>query len=92
MERIFTIDFEYSLEEVRKTVQLTASVEQSDKTRSYRVYNIGTSVHAQVLPDQRIRKLKNQWVHMDSNRESKLSLAIGQVIDRVLSSNIQNAE
>jgi len=80
MSEIIEIEFCYTLDGTSKQIHLCAQAEASSKV-SFIIRNIKTSSGHQVLPDQRIKKIKGLWVHTDSEKETYLSQAIGNGIE-----------
>lgn len=83
MSEIIEIEFCYNLDGTSKQIHLFAQAEANSKG-SFIVRNIKTSGGNQILPDQRIKKIKGLWVHTDSEKESYLSQVIGNGIEAKL--------
>jgi hypothetical protein len=81
----YSIDFNYQLEDSKIIVPLTAEVEKHHSAPYYLIKNFkaGSSIQASILPDLTIKKKKGRWVHLDSGKESQLSMLIGKSIERL---------
>lgn len=79
----FTISFRFTADDGRLVVQLDADVEQHRSKVLYIVRNFRPhgSTGQSVLPEVRITKRSGRWVHVDSEKETDLSEAIGTAID-----------
>lgn len=76
------IEFVFSLDEARLVMQLSADVEVHHSDLFYVVKNIRRKDReTPLLPEIAIKKIRSRWVHVDSEKESKLSEAAGQAID-----------
>ncbi|HEV2353943.1 MAG TPA: hypothetical protein VGR89_06860 [Puia sp.] len=80
----FFVEFEFSADQGRLKVHLTADVEIHHSDVYYVVKNFRTASHEHLLPDVRIKKLQGKWVHTDSEKGTAISEAVGQAIDRHL--------
>jgi hypothetical protein len=79
----FSITFLFTADAGRLVVPLDADVEQHRSQTFYSVKNFrpqGTNGPG-ILPEVRIRKKAGRWVHVDSEKETDLSEAIGAAID-----------
>ena len=64
-------------------IRLAADVEKHHSQVYYVVKNFqGPGRPGSILPDIRIRKLENRWVHSDSEWPSDLAEAVGRAIDQ----------
>ena len=81
----YSIAFEYQLEDSNLIVPLTADVEVHHSETYYIVKNFKTRSHRQasVLPDLIIGKKNGRWVHLDSEKESHLSIQVGKSIEAI---------
>ncbi|HUB59108.1 MAG TPA: hypothetical protein VL978_00320 [Puia sp.] len=79
----FTITFLFKADAGRLVVPLDADVEQHRSLKFYSVKNFRPqgSDGPGILPEVRIRKSSGRWVHVDSEKETDLSEAIGAAID-----------
>jgi hypothetical protein len=93
--RPFEIKFDFPVASSNLKISLTATAELHHSEPYYLVQNFYLTdsekkqgFHS-FLPDQEIKRIKRNgiyvWVHKDSERESELSLAIGEGIESVLS-------
>ena len=82
----FLVDFEFSADQGRLKVHLTADVEVHHSDVYYIVKNFRTASHEHLLPDVRIKKLHGNWVHTDSEKGTAISEAAGKAIDQYLAS------
>jgi hypothetical protein len=80
MPGLFKIEFDYLIDGIPKAIHLYAEVEGVSEL-TYIVSDIKSNNKNQVLPLQKIKKVNNQWVHLDSERETALSQAIGKGIE-----------
>lgn len=88
MNNTFVIEFDFPLEYTSIIIRLQAMAEQTD-TSSYRVHSFrhpsAPANSAHLLPDQRVicseQNGYKSWVHLDSEKETALSMAIGRAID-----------
>ena len=83
----FDVDFDYALSE-NITIRLTANVQLRHSTPHYVVSNFHFKHNpsgSPLLDDVNIVALRNKksisWVHVDSRKETVLSLAIGKAIE-----------
>lgn len=81
----FHIAFAFIVDPQFPEVQLTADVEVHHSTLFYVVKNFRVPRHGDriVLPGISIKKVNDQWVHLDSGQPTSLSRAAGQAIDAV---------
>jgi len=84
----FRVEFDFALEEIPRTIHLTASVELHDPESYYLITDIMGCSNKVVLPNQYIQKMGNEWVHTDSQKPSNLSLIIGKAIDKELAMGV----
>jgi hypothetical protein len=79
----FTVGFKYLADNGRLVVSLDAEVEYIPQRNFYSVKNFRPrgSAGPSVLPEVCIRKNKDRWIHIDSEKETDLSEAIGIAID-----------
>jgi hypothetical protein len=79
----FTVSFEYTADNGRLVVSLDADVEYIPQRKFYIIKNFRPRGLAgpSVLPEVCIRKNKDRWIHIDSEKETDLSEAIGIAID-----------
>jgi hypothetical protein len=79
----YAISFQTRLEHTDKLISLTANVEVHHSETSYHIRDFKTFSNPSraVLPDIQIKKVRGKWVHCDSEKESKLSIEVGKVID-----------
>jgi hypothetical protein len=80
----YTIAFNFKLENSNLSVPLTAEVEQHHSETYYIVRKFKVASHSRdfVLPNISIKKKNGQWVHVDSEKETRLSTMVGQMIER----------
>lgn len=93
MRQPFEIKFEFPVAHSSLTISLKATAELHDQDAYYIINNfsleepLANGNGLSVLPAQEIklsrRGNKTIWVHKDSDRESLLSLAIGEAIEKV---------
>ena len=76
----FRVQFDFTMEEIARTIHLTASVEMHDSERFYLITDIMSSSNTVVLPNQYIQKVEDKWVHVDSQKSTNLSTIIGRAI------------
>jgi len=79
----YTIAFTYLLDNGKFKVDLIADVEAIEPHTLYSIRNFRTSRSSEryVLPDIKIKKHNDLWVHPDSEKESELSRAVGLAIE-----------
>jgi hypothetical protein len=84
----FHIAFAFMVDPQFPEVQLTAEVEVHHSTLFYVVRNFRVPRHGDriVLPEISIKKVNDQWVHLDSGHPTSLSMAAGRAIDTVATS------
>lgn len=89
MNNPFSIEFDFPLELTEITIRLQAVAEQTGPS-SYLVYSFchtsrPADIAACLLPDQEIKCLDRDghksWVHLGSEKETALSMAIGKAIE-----------
>jgi hypothetical protein len=91
MDKIFTIAFNFPLEDSSYVLALEATVEQTASDPVYRVYDFriaGKKAGMPLLPPQEIKPVplsadatKKIWVHKDSEKESAISGVLGKAIE-----------
>lgn len=94
MKERFIIEFDFPLEHTAIRIHLQAVAEWID-TSSCLVHSIrsfpGAVDGACLLPEQRIKYIEKtgqkSWVHVDSEKETELSMAIGKAIEEVSSNS-----
>jgi hypothetical protein len=94
MSKPFEIKFDFLVADSRMRISLRARAEVHHSEPYYVVSDFSLEKdhdvrhYPSILPDQHIKRLNRQgvcmWVHKDSERESLLSMAIGQGIERAL--------
>jgi len=84
MVKSFQIDFDYPLEQDRRTIHLTAKIEVDSTRTYYTVTDIKTVSGIEAIPPRSIMKSKDEWVHVSSGRSTTLSVIIGRAIDTEL--------
>src|SRR5579872_1603917 len=79
----FTISFTFMADGGGLAIRLDAEVERDPQKNDYLVRNLRPhgSAGPAVLPELRLRKKAGSWVHVDSEKETDLSHAIGGAID-----------
>lgn len=79
----FTVSFKYTADNGRLVVSLDADVEYIPQRMFFIVRNFRPHASAgpSVLPEVCIRKSNDRWIHIDSEKETELSEAIGTAID-----------
>jgi hypothetical protein len=84
----FDIQFDYFIQKGGVAVHLIADVEEHASDRTYLIKNIRTfnSLRRSVIPNIRIKRKGGAWVHVDSEKETDLSMAAGTAIDRIFCS------
>lgn len=96
MEQSFEIRFDFSLSSSDLIIPLSAIAELHHSDPYYRVDNFrfadAQHHHASpVLPAIEIKKMQQgaitSWVHRDSEKETMLSMAAGNAIEKTLKSN-----
>jgi len=100
--RPFEIEFDFPVASSNLKISLNATAELHHSEPYYLVHNFcfadsnKNNDHHSVLPDQQIRRVKRNgsyvWVHKDSEKESKLSMAIGAGIENKLSNHEINID
>jgi hypothetical protein len=79
----YSIAFDFPLESTGHSIAVTADVEVHHSLTYYTVKSFRAGVkhdHA-VLPDIAIKRLRGRWVHTDSEKETRLSVLVGNAID-----------
>jgi hypothetical protein len=79
----YSIAFVFPLESSHLSISITADVELHHSVPHYMVKNFRTGLKHDhpVLPDIAIKKLHGRWVHVDSEKETLLSILVGKAID-----------
>lgn len=79
----FSVEFDFAADQGQFRIRLAADVEKHQSKLYYVVKNFRfrRQTSGSILPDIRIRKVENRWVHTDSEKSSDLSEAVGRVID-----------
>ena len=100
MKQPFEIIFDFPLADPDFIISLNATAElhQSDPYFVVDNFHLATSKakmdEPSILPAQEIKLVREGsgkiWVHKDSGRETKLSMAIGKAIENVLGRNENN--
>lgn len=80
----YNITFDFQVGDSKLVVPLTAEVELHYSATYYVIKKIrtGSGRKETVLPDFTIKKKNGLWVHVDSEKETDLSMQIGKVIER----------
>jgi hypothetical protein len=80
---MYDIYFDYYLERSGDAVRLQASVIREESDKSYIVRDIRPihRSHGSIIPDVQLKRKNGYWVHIDSEKETDLSIAIGKAID-----------
>ncbi len=93
MEKAFKIRIMLPLEQSSHIVNLEAKAQLHHSSPYYIVDGFNYPDHTagntiSFLPEQKIRQIKegqiSKWVHTDSDKETQLSIAIGEAIEQVL--------
>lgn len=86
MLNIQIIRFTFVIHPTKINIEMEADVRPDESNSHFIVSNFRTSRHgaASVLPDIRIRKKSQSWVHIDSEKETDLSRAVGEAIQAQL--------
>ena len=84
MEGPFKIEFDFLSDDLPKGIHLKALAEVHHSETHYKVSEVAGRSGNIVMPDFDIKKKKGKWVHTDSERETDLSRAAGQAIERLL--------
>jgi hypothetical protein len=101
MDKQFRIRFKLPLERSLHIISLEAIAELHHSSPYYVIQSFNypdhsMGNHVSFLPEQKIRKIREgdtfKWVHTDSNKETQLSIAIGEAIDQTLQMNNDTAE
>jgi len=79
----YSIAFNFQVEDSKLIVPLMAEVEVHHSETYYVIKNIkvGAGRKGSVLPDLTIKNKNGRWVHLDSEKESLLSIRIGKSIE-----------
>ncbi|HJU45288.1 MAG TPA: hypothetical protein VJ647_00830 [Chitinophagaceae bacterium] len=89
MNNPFSIEFDLNLEHTSITIRLQAVARQTGssfyRVHSFRDPSRPVGIATCLLPDQEIKCLDRDghksWVHLDSEKETALSMAIGKAIE-----------
>ena len=94
MSQPFEIQFEFHLAPSNLIIPLKATAELHHSEPYYRIENIQVAGanppvnHAPVLPEFEIKRIEQDsiitWVHCDSEKESLLSIAAGNAIEKTM--------
>lgn len=94
MDKPFEIKFDFPVADssLRISINATAALHQSEPYYLVTDFHLEKEKHPvtqpSIFPDQEIKYIKQDdsgaWVHKDSERESLLSLAIGEGIEKAL--------
>lgn len=91
MKQSFTIQFDYTFNEIPITIQLQAKVTAQKTNPIYKVSDFtiagnGSTGHAlsEIEIEKRLVKGVTSWVHTDSKKETYLSILTGRCIDEHL--------
>ena len=84
----YHVHFNLVLETARFSVTLETDVQEHHSDTYYVVSNICIAGRPddEILPPISIRKEHGEWVHVDSAKNSDLSIAVGKAIDAVINS------
>jgi hypothetical protein len=78
----YTIAFDFLADNGRLKVHLLADVELHHSRPLYVIRNFKTAgQQASALPELHLKKVKDLWVHADSEKATDLSMAIGRAIE-----------
>jgi hypothetical protein len=79
----FSIEFPFQVENGALIISIRADVEPDQINPAYHVSNfrLCSSPNKNVLPDVHLKRLHGHWVHVDSEKETYLSLQVGKAID-----------
>ena len=79
----FSIDFPFQVENGALIISIRADVELDQSDFSWLVSNfrLCSTPNKNVLPDVHLRRLNGHWVHVDSEKETYLSVQVGKAID-----------
>jgi hypothetical protein len=79
----FSIDFPFQVENGALIISIRADVEPDQSDFSWLVSNfrLCSTPNKNVLPDVHLRRLNGHWVHVDSEKETYLSVQVGKAID-----------
>lgn len=79
----FSIDFPFQVENGALIIAIRADVEPDLINDSYHVINfrLSSSPNKNVLPDVHLKRLHTRWVHVDSEKETYLSVQAGKAIE-----------
>jgi hypothetical protein len=79
----YSIAFHFQVEDSKLIVPLIAEVEVHHSETFYVIKNIRTGRDRQgsILPDLTIKRKNGRWVHIDSEKESLLSIQVGKSIE-----------
>ena len=79
----FSIEFPFQVENGALIISIRADVEPEPIIGSYHVSNLRlcSSPNKNVLPDVHLKQLYGRWVHVDTEKETYLSIQAGKAID-----------
>ncbi len=79
----FSIEFPFQVENGALIISIRADVEPDQTNPWYHVGNfrLCSSPNKNVLPDVHLKRLHGHWVHVDSEKETYLSVQAGKAID-----------
>ncbi len=79
----FSIDFPFQVENGALVISITADVEPDPLNQVYHITNfrLRSSLNKSVLPDVHIKHWHDRWVHVDSEKETYLSIQVGVAIE-----------
>lgn len=82
----FSIEFPFQVENGALIISIRADVEPDPVNDSYHVTNfrLCSSPKKNVLPDVHLKRLHGRWVHVDSEKETYLSLQAGKAIEQAI--------
>lgn len=79
----FSIEFPFQVENGALLIAIRADVEPDHSDVSWLVSNfrLCSTPNKNVLPDVHLKRLNGRWVHVDSEKETYLSVQVGKAID-----------
>lgn len=79
----FSIEFPFQVENGALIISIRADVEPDQIHDSYHVSNfrLCSSPKKNVLPDVHLKRWHERWVHVDSEKETYLSVQVGKAIE-----------
>ena len=81
----YNIEVLYTLDDAQLTLPLSAAVEVHASPQKYylvRDFQTPGRTGESILPAVELVRVDSHWVHLDSRKESALSVAIGRMIER----------